>query len=286
MMRLRQGIGRLLSLCVVVGTSLFAASCGGGSGGGGGGGAGTLNVFLADAPEPGISRVEVDIARVEAHKDGQWTILTETPQTYNLLDLAQTEAQLVSTPVPAGSYNQVRLLVTACRVTDEDGTWDCNIPSGIQTGIKVNLNYDVPAGDVVGILLDFNVHKSLHKLGNGNYQLQPVIPAVVQVLSGTASGTATDGTNPLAGAEVKAIYKAGTAYPLDTEVNVTMSAGDGTFKLWALLPGTYEFQLSWTDPNDANNVLSAVVGPIEVAANQGSDLGSITLAPPPPPPGN
>ena len=104
-----------------------------------------------------------------------------------------------SSPAPAGHYNQVRLLVTACRVTDADGVHDCNIPSGMQTGIKLNLNYDVNPGDVTGILLDFNVDKSLHKLGTGNYQLQPVIPAVVQVLSGTVTGIVTDGTNPLKG---------------------------------------------------------------------------------------
>src|SRR6185369_14004795 len=96
-------------------------------------------------------------------------------------------------------------------------------PSGVQTGVKVNVDYDISANQVTTILLDFNVCKSLNKLGNGNYQLQPVIPAVVKVLSGTVTGHVALNGNPVQGATVTATYTAGSSYPIGTVVNTNMS---------------------------------------------------------------
>ena len=42
---------------------------------------------------------------------------------------------------------------------------------------------------VTSVLLDFNVEKSFVRQGNGAYLLKPVIPAVIQNLAGTVSGT-------------------------------------------------------------------------------------------------
>jgi len=268
--------------------SVLLAGCGGGGGpvGPGGPGAGTLQVNLVDAPDPTISALNVTINRVEAHvvdpenlndnEDSHWQTITTAPQSFNLLDLARNEAILGSTSLPAGHYTQIRLFPSAATVTDSTGTHNVTIPSGVQSGIKLNVNYDISPNQVTAILLDFNVSKSLIKTGNGQYRLQPVIPAVVKVLSGTVTGTVRDGANPLKGAEVKATYTAGGNYAIGTEVNTSTTLADGTFKVWALLPGTYTLTASFTDPA-TNTTRTATKTGVVVSANQNVDAGILTV---------
>src|SRR5262249_36527485 len=149
----------------------------------------------------------------------------------------------------AGHVTQVRLIVSSATVTDGTGTHVVDIPSGIKTGIKLNLDCDIDPNVVIAVLLDFNVGKSFVLQGNGQYKLQPVIPAVVKVLAGTATGTVSDAGGLVAGASVTAVYSAGTNYTIGTEVNSTVTQTDGTFKLWALLPGTYTLNFSYLNPN-------------------------------------
>jgi hypothetical protein len=264
-------------LALVVGMLIFVGC--GGSGGGSAlfGGNGTLAVRMADAPDPTITDVTVNIDRVEANVDGQWQVITDTDTSVDLMDLIQNDMLLGQALVPAGRYTQVRLIVTGGTVTDSTGTHDLVIPSGMQTGIKINLNFDVNPNVVTEILLDFNVQKSIVKQGNGVYRLQPVIPAVVKILSGTVTGTVTDGTNPLNNATVTATYTAGPNYPLGTVVNETSTMLDGTFKLWALKAGTYRITITWTDPNNPSVILTKTIENVQVTANANTDLGTVVL---------
>lgn len=244
--------------------------------GGAGGGSGTLVVSLADAPDPSITAINVTIDKVEAHVGGQWTTIAGAPQSFNLFDLVTNEALLGSANLPTGHYTQIRLFPSAATVTDSAGTHSVVIPSGVQTGVKLNLGYDIGPNEVTTILLDFNVAKSLIRQGNGQYRLQPVIPAVVKVLSGTVTGTVTDGSAPLAGASVQATYTAGDRYALGTEVNTSTSQGNGNFKLWALLPGTYTLTVTYTDPN-TSAVRTMTRTNVVVAANQNTPVGDLVV---------
>ncbi len=269
----------LLTLVALGALAVASVGCAGGGGSDGGSvsaGTGTLAVRLADAPDPTISALNVTISRVEAHLDGKWQTLDTAPRTINLLDLVKNDTLLAQGTVPAGRYNQVRLFVDSATVTDSEGTHNVTVPSGSRSGIKINLNYTIDPNQVTEILLDFNVHKSLIKQGNGNYRLQPVIPAVVKVLSGTVTGTATDGANPLNNATVKATYAAGPSYVVGTEVNTTSTLQDGTFKLWALLPGTYTLTFTYTDPT-TGTVRTATQADVVVTANTDTPVGSIVL---------
>ena len=278
-LRLFRSIWTPLLVGTVFVASLLPLGCGGGGDGGSiGSGRGTLQVFMADGTDPTVLAVEVDISRVEAHIGNSWEVLSTTPQTLDLFSVKFTEALIAQAGLPAGHYNQIRFIVDECRVTDSEGTHIANIPSGSQTGIKVNLNFTVPPNDITGVLLDFNVHRSLRRLGNGNYQLRPVVAGVVRILSGTVTGIATDGAAPLAGAVIRAIYKSGPHFPVDTEVNSTTSVEDGRFKVWALMPGTYELQLTWTDPINPLIVRTATVNGVVVTANANTDVGRVTLA--------
>jgi hypothetical protein len=170
----------------------------------------------------------------------------------------------------------VRFFPSSATVTDSTGTHTVEIPSALQTGVKVNVDYDISGDQVTTILLDFNVSKSLRKRGTGDYFLQPVIPAVVKVLSGTVTGSVTSAGSPVAGATVTATYTAGSAYPLNTEVNSSTTIADGTFKLWALLPGTYTITASYTDPATSTVKTVSKTG-VVVTANANTDAGAMAL---------
>lgn len=49
------------------------------------------------------------------------------------------------------------------------------VPSG---EVKLNHEFDVPAGTKVTIVLDFDAEKSIHKTGNGTFKMSPVIGIV------------------------------------------------------------------------------------------------------------
>ena len=81
---------------------------------------------------------------------------------------------------------------------------------------------------------------------------------------------------PVAGASVTATYVAGTAYPVGTEVNTATSLADGTFKVWALLPGTYDLAVSYIDPATSATKTATVAG-LAVGAGQNIDAGTAAL---------
>jgi len=263
----------------LIGLVIFAVlmlGCGGSGSPTAVGGNGTLSVHMADAPDPTITSVVIHIDKVEAHVGSGWQTVSNTTQIVDLLDLVQNDIVIGQALVPAGKYTQIRLMVSSGTVTDATGTHNLVIPSAIKTGIKINLNFTVDPNVLTEILLDFNVDKSIVKLGNGIYHLKPVIPAVIKIVSGTITGTVTDGTNPLSGASITATYTAGTSYPIGTIVNTTSSLSDGTFKIWALKAGTYRLDFTWTDPIDPKVILTGTVN-ANVIANQDTAVGTVVL---------
>jgi hypothetical protein len=54
----------------------------------------------------------------------------------------------------------------------------------VQSGIKLVHQFDVPSGQRVDLLLDFDACKSIVKTGSGKYKLKPVIKVIPFVLNG------------------------------------------------------------------------------------------------------
>jgi Domain of unknown function (DUF4382)/Carboxypeptidase regulatory-like domain len=270
-------IGNIRAACgfsaAVFCCSFGLAGCG--SAGGTSSTTGTMGIRMADAPLD-ADHVNVTIASVSASGPGGWHTLRSTPATIDLKTLVVNDMDLGSAQLPAGHYNQIRLVVTKAEVVKGSTTYPVTIPSGMQTGIKLNVNADVPPNAVTQILLDFNAARSIHATppGSTNYSLQPVIPAVLKVLSGTITGTVTlDGTTPAANAQV-AVYQAGTGMVAGTEVNTSQTLADGTFKVWALLAGSYDVKITSADGTKTNTVLG-----VQVVANQNTALGTVSVGP-------
>jgi len=251
------------------------AGCGGGGGSSSGSsGTGTLQVALVDAPNPEIKAAIVTITRVEANVNGEWKEITTVPKTFDLLDLVKEEAVLGAAPLPEGHYTQIRFFPDPAQssITDGTGTHDVKLPSGEQTGIKVNVNYDIVPDQVTTVLLDFDAHNSFVLQGNGQYLMKPVVRGCVKVLTGTLIGKVVEET-----ADGQAVEGATVTASNGMQTVTAQTVADGTFKLWGLFPGTYAIEVTYTAPD--TTVKTASLSNVTVEANQTKDIGILVVKP-------
>ena len=83
-----------------------------------------------------------------ASNGGFLTILND-PVSFNLLELqAGVTASLANTQLTAGTYTQIRLIVSSGHVTLTDGReFDLTVPSGEQTGIKLRFDFTITSAE-------------------------------------------------------------------------------------------------------------------------------------------
>lgn len=169
---------------------------------------GSLSLAITDAPVDDLYSVVVVFDGVEIKPADGSEILFEfdEPKSIDLLTLQgeNVEPLLSSEEVPAGDYNWVRLLVTAT----EDGTPDSyvtleeggkqielDIPSGLQSGLKLVSGFTVAQGGTHAFTIDFDLSKSITKPASANqtYKLKPALRLVdnseVGNLTVTVNGT-------------------------------------------------------------------------------------------------
>ncbi|MBW3552913.1 MAG: DUF4382 domain-containing protein [Gemmatimonadetes bacterium] len=236
----------------------------------GAGGDATLRVLLTDAPTDYISAAWVDIGAVELlSEEGRPITLTTdgTDGLVNLLDLqnAATET-LAEAEIEPGTYHQLRLIVESARVQLADGFTFTNgstekdlfVPSGAQTGIKLNLGaadgeedgagLEIVPGEMV-LVLDFDVSQSFVMQGNAEspagikgFIFTPTIRVTVNDVAASISGavsTALEGVSvkdltvtaePVEGSTLEQ-FQSGTATAVTDE--------NGAYTLHFLVPGTY-----------------------------------------------
>ena len=133
------GVASLLLGCLL--------GCGGSSSASG---PGTMTVHLVDGPIAGYQEINIHIQTVEISGNGGWITLATPNKTINLLSLVGgvDETLAAGATLPAGHYGQMRLVLgTGNSVKLADGTTqELKVPSGLQTGIKLIVNFDVAAG--------------------------------------------------------------------------------------------------------------------------------------------
>ncbi len=207
----------------------------------------TMSVHLVDGPSLEYSALNLHIVKVEISKDGEGWITLGTPDvTVNLLSLTGgvDETLVDGASIPAGTYGQMRLILgDGNTITTPDGTFPLKVPSGLQTGVKLPVNFVVAPDTTKDVFIDFDAHRSVfvHEAGaSQQYILRPVVRAYDKVVTGAVKGVLTDAATaaPLAGVEVM-------AETLDTSGNATVqrtatTATDGSYVL-DLLPvgGSY-----------------------------------------------
>lgn len=142
-----------------------------------------LIVKITDAPFPfdDADSANVVVERVEliGSDSTDALVLSDTPQAFNLLELRNgATATVADVRVLDGDWHQIRFIVadSASVVMKDSTTFALKVPSGTQTGIKLNLpDIDISAVDDSAVVtVDFDVEQSFVVMGN------PSTPAGIQ----------------------------------------------------------------------------------------------------------
>jgi len=194
---------------------------GGGDGGGVNVSTGALQVGITDSPAfPDFLNVHITIIKVVAVPAGKEGLEDDDPglpviATFpaglgvEILDLHFLPQILGTTQVPAGSYNQIRLILAPDQPTlnnyvimasDPTVRLPLKTPSAQQSGLKIVGKFTVTPGAFNTIVLDFNPNDAIVFAGNsGNIILKPTGIRINQVFNSldNAGGVTGEIRSPL-----------------------------------------------------------------------------------------
>lgn len=267
-------------------------------------GKGTLKIYLTDAPGD-YKEVNIIISKIEGHiavdseegEEGSWIILKEWDKglLVDLIKLEDASILLASLELEPNKYTQLRLFL---KVGEEEDAWvitegsegpegptstePLEIPSVYQTGIKLNHPFEIIAGMVTKLTIDFDAKKSVIKTGNGKYKLEPVISMVVETYSeeevlpegsGSVSGTVfyDGGDLGFIGIGGASVNLSGGEYIFNNTTSTSEEPGsEGTFSLDNVLAGSYTLNVYADGFNEYSES-------IEVTAGENTEVNVILL---------
>jgi hypothetical protein len=278
---------RLGGLIAFAALAVALVSCGGPSSTVVGPGIGAITVNLSDPPTCAfpngpIEHVWVSIRSVQAHTSATaddnsagWVELTpqlnSSPRQIDLFSLGSNAcllATLGNTSLPAGTYQQIRLLLVAnsgaagqtpppacqgqgfnCVVLHDGSVHQLQLSSQANTGLKIPPGQivggpiSVGAGQSVDLNTDFNTCASIVLQGNGQYRLKPALTAgQVSTNSTGISGKIIDAATgaPIdvgATGAVLVALEVPDATGTDTIFRETVADSAGNFNFCPLPPG-------------------------------------------------
>lgn len=272
------------------------AACGGGSSNDAGSGAfngpaattGRLSISLTDSPACGYDEAWVTVEKVRVHRsasagdgDAGWIDIplpAGQPLRVDLLTLTNgTLVPLGQVELPAGAYTQMRLVLApntagnplANAIKPTGGVLTpLTTPSAQQSGLKMNVDLAVPAGQVLDVAIDFDACKSFVKAGNsGKILLKPVL-SVIPILS--PAGQRVQGwLHPsLAAAGATVSVQSGGVVVRATP---PLLDGTGRFVLYPVPVGSYELVVA------ANGFATAVVTGVPAHAGVATTINNVAL---------
>lgn len=164
---------------------------------------GGLTLRLTDAPVDDAAEVVVVFTGMELqHRDGtRRTVMLAAPRAIDLLQLSdgRTTDLVSGLAVEAGEYDWVRLMITAEQnlqsgsyIRLRDGRqFPLYIPSGAETGLKLQRRFTVAQGSVTRLVIDFDLRKSVvAPPGQApNWLLRPALRLVDELQVGRVEGS-------------------------------------------------------------------------------------------------
>ncbi len=294
------------------------AACGGDGSSPSSGTTGTVSMGLTDAPAMDLDSVNIAFTDIRLKPaDGEWLEFSlEETGVVDLLTLqaGTTEPLISNEEVPAGSYEEIRLIIDTdnswvTRESEADAQYSLAVPSGEQSGLKLKGEFVVAADSSNNFTIDFDVRKSIvNPQGQalGEYMLKPVLRLVNNLDVGQIEGEVdyttlmqTRNENP----ELTAcsenyegavyVYQGADVDPVDLNVNrdgtnplmvVPVSLTDeGSLYEWTaafLTEGSYTVSYSCqVDDNEADNELEFDgTQTVEVVAGETTVADTIPLA--------
>lgn len=209
-----------------------------------------LSVQMTDATA-NYDAVNIDLQGVEVISDTQGAVtLSATAGTYNLLDFSNGVTKLIATgDLNAGTVSQIRLILGANNTVTIGGVdHPLSTPSASQSGLKLQIHQTFVAGVSYSILLDFDANQSIVTLGDGAYQLKPVIRTIDTAVSGSITGSVT----PVGTIATVSAVSNGITYSSVTNAS-------GAFLVEGLPAGTYTITITPALPKVAVTLTDKVV---------------------------
>ncbi|MES0491977.1 MAG: FG-GAP-like repeat-containing protein [Leptospirales bacterium] len=245
------------------------------------GGLGAVTLLLTDFPlnNADVTQVNVNFSKIEIHSEirGWETVVDygEAGKTFDLLKLQNgVTDELGSFSLQTGVYTQIRLYLNDTNelVINKNGqavTEPLKVPSGVQTGIKLNRSFEITAQGYTTFTVDFNAQKSIsHNDGQG-YLLKPVIKIIDAKTTKGAGQTvsAENGGSVSIVNEISVDVPAG-ALNTDTQIEILPLSGRSyaqSFSSDKILSKQYELL---PDGTQFNNDITITIDydPAEVAA--------------------
>ncbi|MEW5803355.1 MAG: DUF4382 domain-containing protein [bacterium] len=218
-----------------------------------------LSLKMTDSATEDYNAVWVTISEIEVQKDGEdsKTVYPEGvsfPITVDLLSLQNgISTSLGLFDLEPGHYTQIRLHLGseigeikgnetvqseyppqyANCVYENDSCYELTIPSGYQTGIKLNRTFDIQEDILYELMLDFDARKSVHQTGSGSYKMRPTIRIIKVDLTGIIAGKSEPG------AIITAQFQNQDACGTLSIAQTTTADETGNYQLSFLEPKTY-----------------------------------------------
>jgi hypothetical protein len=279
----------------------------------------TVNTSLSDpstcsSPQGPYRHIYVTVIDVQISQSANagngnsgWVDLTPTlknnPVQVDLLGVANQcfLATLGSTGIPAGTYQQVRVILAKdglaiannkcgnaanCVMLTSD---PLNTPIPLQLSSETNTGIKIPSGQIAGgqftvksgdtkdFNIDFNACASMIVQGNGQYRLKPVLHAGevdTQPTATSISGTVVDGVTGQAvvgGTTVIALeQKDGGG--VDRVIMETVATSNGGFSFCPIASGSYDVVVSAINGNGVVYATTVITG-----VQPGNSLGKIPV---------
>src|SRR5882757_4311927 len=309
----------LLAVVAIFAIAGIIVSCSGGSSNNMASGMGTVNVSMSDPPScmpPNgqFTHVYVTVRSVQAHisataddNSAGWQELApqlaSAPMQIDLFSKPQTTcilAQLGSASLPAGSYQQIRLLLVSnttaasagpstnacagngfnCVVLEDSTVHELLLSSQANTGLKIPPGQivggplQVTAGQSVDLNIDFNACASIVREGNGTYRLKPTLTAgVVSANNSGIGGQVVDSVTkaPIAG-NVQVALEQPDSKGIDRIVMQAAADSQGNFRFCPLPTGAFDVVVVALGPANLPYNATAVVN-----VPNGANLSGIPL---------
>lgn len=279
---------------------------------------GRVDLSVTDAPIDDASSVVVQFKGVAFKREGESAEvvrdLTPSPRQLDLLEYQEGRAALLldNVELPAGRYEWIRLIVDnepnvrdSYIVLTNGQECELRVPSGAESGLKLNRGFELPADGSAALTIDFDLRKSIHAPPGQQgstpdctqaYLMRPTLRVVDDANVGAIAGTIDSELVPEDCLPKVYVFSGGDVVPDDLEeapaagdvdpllvAGVTIENGSTSYGYRAafLPPGAYTvaFTCSDDDPTEDDELMFAEP---QVVTVQNNLIATADFAPPAP----